>query len=150
MASRSTLISAVTYQDPRAALAWLEKAFGFEVAMLIEDAEGNVAHSEMRHGDALIMIGGEWSDDHRSPKALGGKTTQTVHVEIAADVDAHFARAKAAGAEILMEPANQFYGARSYRCRDPEGHIWSVSQFVEEVSREEAETRSGLKITGWV
>jgi uncharacterized glyoxalase superfamily protein PhnB len=144
------LTPALIYQDPRAALDWLEKAFGFELAMLIEDGEGNLAHSEMRHGEALIMIGSEWHADHRSPRSLGGKTTQTVHIDITTDVDAHCARARAAGAEIVMEPANQFYGARTYRCRDPEGHLWTVAQFVEDVSREEAAERSGLKITGWV
>jgi hypothetical protein len=51
------------------------------------------------------------------------------------------------GAEIIAEPADQFYGARTYRCRDPEGHVWTVSQPVESVSRGEAERRSGLKIT---
>lgn len=149
MPQRANLTSAVTYQDPRAALAWLERALGFETAMVIEDGDGQLVHSEMRHGDSLIMIGSEWSADHKSPKALGGKTTQTVHVDIATDVNAHCERARAAGAEILMEPETQFYGARTYRCRDPEGHIWTVAQFVEEVSREEAAERSGLKITGW-
>jgi uncharacterized glyoxalase superfamily protein PhnB len=144
------LTPALTYLDPRAALDWLERAFGFELAMLIEDGEGNVAHAEMRHGDSLIMIGGEWSADHRSPRSLGGKTTQTVHIEITSEVDGHCAQARAAGAEIVMEPENQFYGARTYRCRDPEGHLWTVAQFVEDVSREEAAERSGLKITGWV
>ena len=150
MPQHATLTPAITYQDPRAALAWLERAFGFETAMLIEDADGNLVHSEMRHGDHLIMVGHEWSADHKSPKSLGGKVTQTVHVGITTDVDAHCARARAAGAEIVMEPENQFYGARTYRCRDPEGHIWTIAQFVEEVSREEAVERSGLKITGWV
>ena len=150
MPQHATLTPAITYQDPRAALAWLERAFGFETAMLIEDADGNLVHSEMRHGDHLIMVGHEWSADHKSPKSLGGKVTQTVHVGITTDVDAHCARARAAGAEIVMEPENQFYGARTYRCRDPEGHIWTIAQFVEEVSREEAAERSGLKITGWV
>jgi uncharacterized glyoxalase superfamily protein PhnB len=144
---RPTLIPAVIYQDPRAALDWLERAFGFELFMLIEDAEGNVGHAEMRHGDAVVMVGGEWSDEHKSPRSLGGKVTQSVHVEIPTDVDAHCARARAAGGEILMAPADQFYGARTYRCRDPEGHIWTVSQHLEEVSRAEAEQRSGLKIT---
>ena len=148
--SHASLAPALAYQDPRAALDWLERAFGFELAMLIEDAEGNVAHSEMRHGEALIMVGSEWSADHRSPKSLGGKNTQTVHITIESDVDAHCAQARAAGAEILMEPETQFYGARTYRCRDPEGHMWTIAQFVEEVSREEAAERSGLKITGWV
>ena len=150
MPQHASLTPAVTYQDPRAALTWLERAFGFETAMVIEDGEGRLVHSEMRHGESLIMVGSEWSADHRSPRSLGGKTTQTVHVGIATDIDAHCARARAAGAQILTEPENQFYGARTYRCRDPEGHIWTIAQFVEEVSREEAAARSGLKIAGWV
>lgn len=147
---RAPLISAVCYQDPKAALAWLEKAFGFELVMLIEDADGRLLHSEMRWGDAAVMVGNEWSADHKSPKSIGGKNTQTVHVQITEDVDAHCERARAAGAEIIMEPETQFYGDRTYRCRDPEGHIWTIGQTVKAVTREEAETISGTKITGWV
>ena len=144
-----TVRSAVFYQDPKAALAWLEKAFGFELSMLLEDSEGNVAHSQMELGDSYIMVGQEWSADHKSPKSLGGKNTQTLHIQIDDDLEAHYQRAKAAGAEIMAEPETQFYGDRTYRCRDPEGHIWTVSQTVQVVSREEAEAASGLKITGW-
>ena len=147
---RPSLTSAICYQDPKAAIAFLERALGFELFMLIEDADGNLAHSEMRFGDAVVMIGNEWSADHKSPKSIGGKNTQTVHIQLTSDVDAHCARARAAGAEILVEPENQFYGDRTYRCRDPEGHIWTVAQTVQAVSREEAEQASGLKITGWV
>lgn len=147
---RAPLISAVCYRDPRAALTFLEAAFGFELSMLIEDAQGEIAHSEMRFGNAAIMIGNEWSEDHKSPISIGGKNTQTVHIQIDTDVDAHCERARAAGLEILVEPATQFYGDRTYRCRDPEGHIWTVAQTVQPVSREEAEAASGLKITGWI
>ena len=143
------LSSAVVYRDPKAALAWLEKAFGFELAMLLEDAEGNLAHSQMEFGDSYIMVGQEWSDDHKSPSSIGGKNTQTVHIQIDSDLDAHCERARSAGAEIIAEPETQFYGDRTYRCRDPEGHIWTISQTVKAVSREEAEAASGLKITGW-
>lgn len=149
MASVRTLTPALTYRDPRAALDWLERALGFEIVMLIEDADGVLGHSEMRHGEALLMIGAEWSDHHSSPASIEGKNTQTVHVDIDGDIDAHCARAQAAGAEILMEPQDQFYGARTYRCRDPEGHMWTLSQTTRQVSREEAEAASGLKITGW-
>lgn len=142
--------SALFYQDPKAALDWLEKAFGFELSMLLEDADGNVAHSQMTFGDSYVMIGQEWSDDHKSPKSVGGKNTQTVSIQIDTDVDAHCERARAAGAEIMAEPQTQFYGDRTYRCRDPEGHIWGISQTVQVVSREDAEAASGLKITGWV
>jgi uncharacterized glyoxalase superfamily protein PhnB len=148
--ARSTLTSAVFYRDPRAALGFLEAAFGFELAMLIEDGEGALVHSEMRFGDALIMVGPEFTADHQSPRSVGGKNTQTVHIHVAADADAHCERARAAGFEILAEPQDQFYGDRTYRCRDPEGHIWTIGQTVREVSREEAADVSGLKITGWV
>ncbi|MCI3131376.1 VOC family protein [Phenylobacterium aquaticum] len=144
-----TLTAAVFYRDPRAALDWLAKAFDFELAMLLEDAEGNVAHSQMAFGDSRVMVGSEWSADHQSPASLGGRNTQTVHIEIDEDVDAHCARARAAGAVILEEPETQFYGSRTYRCLDPEGHIWTIAQPVRAVSREEAEAVTGLKITGW-
>lgn len=147
---RPNLTSAICYQDPKAALRWLETAFGFELVMLIEDGEGNLVHSQMRFGDAAVMIGNEWSADHKSPRSIGGKNTQTVHVQITTDIDAHCARARAAGAGILMAPETQFYGDRTYRCRDLEGHIWTIGQTVEAVTREQAQAASGLKITGWV
>ena len=148
--SRPTLSSALSYRDPKAALKWLERAFGFETFMVIMDADGNQVHSEMRFGDGVIMVGGEWSDDHKSPASLGAKNTQTVHVQLSEDVDRHCARAKAAGAEIIQQPDTQFYGDRTYRARDVEGHIWTFGQTVKQVSREEAEKASGLKIEGWV
>ena len=147
---RAPLISAVCYRDPKAALTFLEAAFGFELVMLIEDDHGDLAHSEMRFGNAAIMIGNEWSEDHKSPASIGGKNTQTVHIQIDTDVDVHCERARAAGFNIIVEPATQIYGDRTYRCLDPEGHIWTVAQTVQPVSREEAEAASGLKITGWV
>ena len=50
---------------------------------------------------------------------------------------------------IIAEPEDQFYGDRSYRCLDPEGHVWTIAQTVKAVTREEAEAATGLKITGW-
>jgi uncharacterized glyoxalase superfamily protein PhnB len=147
---RPSLISAVVYRDPKAALTFLEAAFGFELFMLIEDDQGKLAHSEMRFGDAVVMVGHEWSDEYKSPASNGGKVTQSIHIQVTSDVDAHCERARAAGMEILMEPSDQFYGDRTYRCRDPEGHVWTVGQTVRPTSREEAEAASGLKITGWI
>ncbi len=144
------LRSALFYRDPKAALAWLEAAFGFELVLLLEDAEGNLVHSQMSFGDGLVMIGHQWSDLHQSPLSVDGRNTQTVHIEIDTDLDTHCERARAAGAEIIEDPATQFYGDRTYRCRDPEGHIWTVAQSVQKVSREEAEAATGLKITGWL
>ena len=149
-APRPTLSPALCYRDPKAALKWLEAAFGFETVMVITDAEGNLGHSEMRFGNGIIMVGNEWTADHKSPASIAGKNTQTVHVHLTEDIDKHCARAKAAGAVIIQDPATQFYGDRTYRARDPEGHIWTFGQTVKAVTREEAEKASGLKIEGWV
>lgn len=145
--TRPALVSAVSYRDPRAAITWLEKAFGFDLTFMVEDADGNVAHSEMSFGDSALMVGGEWSENHASPASIGGKNTQSMHVRMVGDVDAHCARARAAGAEIIAEPQTQFYGDRTYRCRDLEGHIWTVGAPVEDVSIAEMEARSGHKIS---
>ena len=147
---RPSLGSALFYKDAFAALDWLEKAFGFERTMVITDKDGNLGHSEMRFGDGYIMIGGEWIDYVASPASIGGRNTQSVHVHLPAGIEAHCERARAAGAVILQEPADQFYGDRTYRARDPEGHVWTFGQTVRQVSREEAEEASGLTIDGWV
>lgn len=144
----ATFSPALFYRDPFAALDFLEQAFGFERTMVITDEEGNLGHSQMSYGagGGTIMVGTEWSEDHKSPASVGRKCTQTVHVHMEEDIDAHCARARAAGAEILAEPQDQFYGDRTYRARDPEGHMWTFSQPVRAVTRADAEQASGLKI----
>ncbi len=151
MAGHPTFSPALFYLDPFAALDFLERAFGFERTMVITDEQGRLGHSQMRFGSGLVMIGTEWSDDHKSPASIGRKCTQTVHVQLDEDINAHCDRARAAGAEIIAAPEDQFYGDRTYRARDPEGHIWTFAQTVQVVSREDAESASGLKIEakGW-
>lgn len=146
---RPTLGAALFYRDPRAAVDWLEKAFGFERTMMISDEDGRLSHAEMRFGDAYIMLGAEWAEFIASPASLGGKNTQAIHVHLEAGIDGHCARARSAGALILKEPTDEFYGDRTYRARDPEGHVWTFGQTVRRVSREEAERVSGFKIEGW-
>ena len=140
------LSSAVTYQDPKAAYRWLETAFGFEPLFVILDGNGNLVHSEMSFGNSVVMIGSQWNDDHKSPRAIGGKNTQSVHVQLAQgeDLDAHCARARGAGAIILQEPATQFYGDRTYRAKDPEGHIWTFGVTVQKLTPEQWDKASGL------
>ena len=139
------LSSALSYKDPKAAFRWLEEAFSFESLMVILDADGNLAHSEMTYGNSVVMIGTEWTEKHRSPKSIDGINTQTVHIQIDEDVDAHCERARKAGAKILQEPETQFYGDRTYRCTDPEGHIWTIGQTVQRMDSSEWDKAMGLK-----
>jgi len=145
MPDRPAIIPALSYLDPRAALDWLQKAFGFEIEMVIEDEAGNPVHSELRYEDGLVMVGSEWTDEMRSPASIGRKCTQTVHISMTEDIDAHCERAREAGAEILQEPATQFYGDRTHRARDPEGHIWTFGQTVKVMTTEEWDKAGGVK-----
>jgi uncharacterized glyoxalase superfamily protein PhnB len=150
--SEAVFIPAVFYRDPRAALAWLERAFGFQTTMVIEPADGDVrmSHYEMSCGGrGRIMVGAEWADWARSPGSVGGANTQNVHVTLESDIDGHCARARAAGATINRELEDQFYGDRIYQAVDLEGHVWSFAMHIRDVTREEAEAASGLKIEGW-
>jgi uncharacterized glyoxalase superfamily protein PhnB len=146
-AKRPSFSTGVYYRDPRAALAWLEKAFGFEQVMVVVNEDGTIGHSEMRFGDGLIYVGREWDDRHKSPAGLGGVNTQSIHVQLESDIDGHYARAKAAGAVITREIADQFYGDRVYGAADPEGHIWTFGQTLKVMTNAEMEAASdGAKV----
>jgi uncharacterized glyoxalase superfamily protein PhnB len=143
----------VFYRDPMAALKWLEAAFGFETSLLVTDEAGEVGHAEMAWRDGQIGVGGEFASPELlgparmvSPLALGDAASQFIHVEVEADIDAHCERARSAGARITQEPADQFYGARTYRAIDLEGHVWNFSQSIAEISTAAMEKASGLTI----
>lgn len=144
---RPAFISSLVYRDSRAALKWLETAFGFEVSELLVDGQDRIIHAEMRHGDGVIMVGSEWADWTASPASVGGKNTQRIHVRIQSGIDAHCEHARQAGARIVMEPADQFYGDRTYIAADLEGHHWSFAQPVREVSEAEIERATGFRHT---
>jgi uncharacterized glyoxalase superfamily protein PhnB len=146
--------SAVAYRDPKAAVQWLGEAFGFEVTMAIEGPEESpeMCHYELSsRGGGRIMLGGEWDDWVSSPAGVGGRNTQTVHVQLPDGIDEHCERARAAGATIAAEPEDQFYGDRIYRAVDLEGHRWTFAARVREVTKDEAESALGQPIsaTNW-
>lgn len=149
---RPAVTPCVFYKDPLAAMKFLEAAFGFETAVLLTDAEGRVAHSEMTFLDCQISVGGEWTGPQlggaalKSPASLGGVGTQFLRIALPEGLDAHCETARAAGAKITQEPEDQFYGDRTYRAQDPEGHVWNFSQAVRAVSGDEMEQAAGLKI----
>lgn len=143
----------VFYRDPMAAMKWMEKAFGFEISMLVTDQAGNVGHAEMSFGDGVFGVGVEWGAEEligpahmRSPASLDGQGTQFIRVTLEDGIDEHCARAEAAGARITQRPADQFYGARVYRALDPEGHVWNFDQTIANVSIADMEKASGLTI----
>jgi uncharacterized glyoxalase superfamily protein PhnB len=128
--------SSLFYDDPRAAIAFLVEAFGFEVRLLVEGEGGRVEHSELTFGEGMVMVGQADSGRPgrqyaRSPRSLGGcSQALCVYVD---DVDAHCEHARKTGATITDEPSTHDYGAdywsdRTYGCSDPEGHHWWFMQ----------------------
>jgi uncharacterized glyoxalase superfamily protein PhnB len=142
---RPAFIPSVIYKDNRAALKWLQKAFGFEVNEVLTDSKDNIVHAEMTHEDGVIMIGNEFASWTRSPISIGGSNTQRVHVRLSKGLDEHCERARQAGAKIEMAPATQFYGDRTYMAVDLEGHHWTFAQAVKQVSFAEMEEATGFK-----
>jgi len=122
------------YEDLDATLDWLIGAFGFTERVRMKGPDGKANHAEVGLAGGVVMMGHP-GPDYKNPKRLGG-ATQLVYVYVD-DVDKHFAVAKAAGARILSEPADQFYGDRTYGAEDPEGHQWSFAQHVRDVAPED-------------
>jgi uncharacterized glyoxalase superfamily protein PhnB len=118
------------YRDPDAARAWLAQAFGLETRMLITDERGRTIFAEMGWGVATVAIVPEEPPHKRSPQASNGANTQLVRVRGDIDVERHCIAARAAGATIVQEPTEFFFGDRVYVAADLEGHLWSFAQRV--------------------
>ena len=147
----NAVVPVVFYRDPMAALAWLQAAFGFELSLLVTDQAGAIGHAEMTWRGGAIGVGGEWASPEllgpaqlKSPASLDGVGTQFVRIFLDGDIDRHCEQARTAGARITQEPENQFYGDRTYRALDLEGHVWNFAMAVTEVSVAEMEKASGL------
>jgi uncharacterized glyoxalase superfamily protein PhnB len=118
---------ALRYKDAAAAIEWLSTAFGFERHAVHEGEDGTIEHAEMSYNGGLIMFGSERpSDLERGFGLHAGHSWLYVVVD---DPDAHYERAKAAGAQIVRELENQDYGSRDYSARDPEGNLWSFGTY---------------------
>ena len=125
------IIPTLRYADAPAAIDWLCQAFGFEKHLVVPGEDGCIAHAQLTFAGAMVMLGsagrGGYDDLIVQPAQAGGET-QAPYV-IVEDVDAHCARARAAGAEIVIEPADQDHGGRFYACRDPEQHLWNFGSY---------------------
>ena len=130
------IIPYLNYADPKPVIEFLINAFGFEQGLLLDMPDGSVGHCELQMNGETLMLSSEFPEGGlSSPKSLGGvHATVLVYVD---DVDAHFEHARAAGAQIVEEPTDQFYGDRTYRALDPEGVGWEFHQHVRDVTPEE-------------
>jgi uncharacterized glyoxalase superfamily protein PhnB len=127
-ANPPTFYPCLFYQDAKAAIAWLARAFGFDVLLEVPGPEDSIAHAEMSYGNGVIMLGtAKAAEGWKSPRDLPG-VNQVVYVAIE-DPDTHCRRAREAGAEITLEPRDTDYGSREYNAKAPEGHRWCFGTY---------------------
>lgn len=138
------IFAGLRYNNARAAIAWLIAAFGFEENFVVPGEGDDIAHAQLRLGNSLLMLGSARGDIFKTqtPRELGGVFTQTICAYVA-DPDAHYAHAKAAGAEILDVPADTPYGARGYVAGDPEGYVWTFSTYHPALERQKQAMNAG-------
>lgn len=120
-AAAPTFYPMLRYKNAPAAIKWLAAAFGFEEHLVVPGPNDTVAHAELRFGTGIFMLGSQKDD-------IYGNAGMAPYVYVA-DIDAHCARARAAGAVIVREPFDTDYGSRDYAARDCEGHVWSFGTY---------------------
>ena len=128
---RVTIVPTMRYRDAPKMIDWLCTAFGFEKHFVVPGEGGEIAHAQLTFGNGMIMCGSARDDDWGKlvkPVVEVGTTTGAAYV-IVGDVDAHYARARAAGAQIVRELENTPYGSREYAARDPEGQVWDFGTY---------------------
>ena len=123
------LYPVLRYGDAHAAIDFLERAFGFHSHVVHENEQGAIVHAELRFADQVVLLSSVGIGDPVYDKGQGRAL-----VYVALDhVDTLHDTAKAAGAEIVMPPTDQDYGARDFSARDPEGNIWSFGTYRPDV-----------------
>lgn len=130
--STPTITPGLLYHDAPKAIEWLCRAFGFEARMVIHGEGGKIVHAHLTLGNGGVMLssaeGYAFPDLCQSPRDTGGTGTVEVIVYVA-DPDAHYARAVAAGAKVVIPIEDKPYGGRGYSCKDPEGHVWAFGSY---------------------
>jgi PhnB protein len=127
-------------KDAPRAIDFYTKAFGAKEKFRLTEPSGRVGHAELDFGGITLMLADEFPEyGLKGPGALGA-TTVTIHIHVD-DADEVIRRAAEAGATVVFEPKNQFYGERSGRVRDPFGHEWNIGHHVEDVTPEEMQRR---------
>jgi uncharacterized glyoxalase superfamily protein PhnB len=129
-----TIIPILRYNDARGAIRWLCATFGFIELFSVPDSGQFVRHAQLKLGTNVIMLGSVRPDERMASPQVLGVATQGLCVYVD-DPDAHFERARLAGAETTSPPKETDFGSRQYHVRDLEGHPWTFSTYLPDADR---------------
>ena len=127
-------------RDCGAAIDFYARAFGAVEDFRLTEPGGRIGHAELKFGDVVIMVSDEYPEYGIHAPSDSAPTGSSIHLHVA-DVNAMTRQAVEAGATLIMEPKDQFYGERTAKVLDPFGHEWLLGSNIEEVSREEMQRR---------
>ena len=127
-------------RDGKAAIEFYKRAFGAEEQFRLAEPGGRIGHAELKFGSATVMVSDEYPEYGIHGPQASIPTGSAIHLHVD-DVDSLTTRAIDAGATVVMEPTDQFYGERTARLRDPFGHEWLLGHQIENVPREEMQRR---------
>ncbi len=131
-----TLTPFLTVRNAERAIEFYKQAFGAQERGVAKGPDGKVMHAEVKIGDSVIMLSDEYPEfGSLSPQSIGG-SPMGLHIYIE-NVDAAFDRAVKAGAQVEMPVADQFWGDRYGKLKDPFGHKWSIATHVKDMSADE-------------
>lgn len=132
-----TLTPFMTVRDAERAIQFYKQAFGAEERGVAKGPDGKVMHAEIKIGDSIIMLSDEFPEfGVVAPESSGGGSSMGLHIYIE-NVDAAFDRAVKAGAKVEMPVAEQFWGDRYGKLKDPFGHRWSIATHTRDLSQDE-------------
>ncbi len=128
----NAIIPAMRYRELTKSIDWLCRAFGFTAHFVARNVEGQAVYAELLFDDNLIMLGSIADPRFEllmvQPDQVGGKETQTCYL-VVDDVQKYYDRAKAVGAQIVVDLNKEAEGGFGFSCRDPEGHLWSFGTY---------------------
>jgi PhnB protein len=134
---KTEFVPYLSVTDAKPAVAYYSRVFDTEPVMSLSMPDGRLMHCEFRVGEARFFLSEELPEHGGTPSpATAGGTTVAIHVYVD-DCDALLARMKSAGATVLMEPEDMFFGERFARARDPFGHEWGITTHLRDMTPDE-------------
>jgi uncharacterized glyoxalase superfamily protein PhnB len=134
------LFAYIRVRNASEAIEFYRRAFGATEKFRLTEPGGRVGHAELDFGGTILMLSDEYPEyGIRGPTSIGA-TTFCVHLHVD-NADELIAQAVAAGAELVREPKDHFYGERSGTVRDPFGHEWNIGHSIEDVDPAEMQRR---------
>jgi PhnB protein len=134
-----TITPNIIVDDAKKAIEFLAAALGAEEIVKLTLPDGKIVHCELQIGDSRLNLG----------ESMEGWPAHGLVAQLyVANSDELFARAVAAGAQVVMPMTDMFFGTREGRVSDPFGNIWTIATRKEHVSYEEMQRRINEEAPG--